>query len=330
MNTAVVILNWNGLQLLKTFLPSVVAHADNAKVYVIDNASSDDSVAYLKKQYPEIEIIQNPENTGFAGGYNRGLKFVKEKYWILLNSDVEVTPNWIAPLIACLDSSPEVAAVQPKIKSYREKNKFEYAGAAGGLLDQLAYPYCRGRIFDTLEEDTQQYDENCRIMWASGACFAVKKEVFLNLGGFDEDYFAHQEEIDLCWRMHNFGYHIYYAYQSQVYHLGGGTLNYDNPQKTYLNFRNSLYNIIKNTPQRTKQLILQRFLLDVLASLKFLTKLEFKHFLAVYKAYFSMMLTYSTINQKRKNTFNSAKYYSVKSIVWHRYFLGRKHESSIK
>ncbi|MGO1751680.1 MAG: glycosyltransferase family 2 protein [Psychroflexus sp.] len=330
MKTAVVILNWNGRKLLKEFLPSVVSHSQGAKIYVIDNASIDDSVSFLKKEFPEVFIIQNKENYGFAGGYNHGLKHVKEKYWVLLNSDVEVTPNWITPLIKTLESSPNIAAVQPKIKSYLEKNKFEYAGAAGGLLDKLAYPYCRGRIFDIVEEDHQQYDENCRIMWASGACFAVKKEIYENLGGFDEDYFAHQEEIDLCWRMHNFGFEIWYTFESEVFHLGGGTLNYNNPRKTYLNFRNSLYNIIKNTPKHTNFLILQRFMLDVLASLKFLFAFQIKNFFTVYKAYFSMILNFNKMKNKRKNTFSDVKYYKIKSIVWHRYFKGRNHESSIK
>lgn len=330
MNTAVVILNWNGLKLLEEFLPSVVAHSQNAKIYVIDNASTDSSVSFLKKKFPEVSIIQNNENYGFAGGYNHGLKQVKEKYWILLNSDVEVTPNWINPLIETLESSSQIAAVQPKIKSYKERNKFEYAGAAGGFLDKLAYPYCRGRIFNVIEEDHQQYDENCRIMWASGACFAVKNEIFENLGGFDEDYFAHQEEIDLCWRMHNFGYEVWYTSDSEVFHLGGGTLDYNNPRKTYLNFRNSLYNIIKNTSQQTNWLILQRFLLDILASFKFILDFQFKNFLAVYKAYYTMSLNYKAIKNKRKNTSINRKYYKIKSIVWHRYFKGKKYESSIE
>lgn len=321
MKTAVVILNWNGRKLLEEFLPSVVSHSQEAKIYVIDNASTDDSVSFLKKEFPEVFIIQNKENFGFAGGYNHGLKQVEEKYWILLNSDVEVTPNWISPLIKTLESSSKIAAVQPKIKSYLEKNKFEYAGAAGGLLDKLAYPYCRGRIFDIVEEDNQQFDENCRIMWASGACFAVKKEVYENLGGFDEDYFAHQEEIDLCWQMHNFGYEIWYAFESEVFHLGGGTLNYNSPRKTYLNFRNSLYNIIKNTPKYTYLLILQRFMLDIVASFKFLIAFQVKNFFAVYKAYFSILLNFNKMKSKRKNTFNHTKYYSIKSIVWHRYFM---------
>lgn len=329
MKTAVVILNWNGQKLLEKFLPSVVSHSQEAKIYVIDNSSTDNSISFLKKKFPEVFIIQNKENYGFAGGYNHGLKQVNEKNWILLNSDVEVTPNWIAPLISKLESSSRIAAVQPKIKSYLEKNKFEYAGAAGGLLDKLAYPYCRGRIFDITEEDHQQYDENCRIMWASGACFAVKKEIYENLGGFDEDYFAHQEEIDLCWRMHNFGFEIWYAFESEVFHLGGGTLNYNNPRKTYLNFRNSIYNIIKNTSKHTNLLILQRFMLDVLASLKFLFAFQIKNFLAVYKAYLSILLNFNKIKNKRKNTFNDVKYYSIKSIVWHRYFKRRKHEHSI-
>ncbi|MGO2102992.1 MAG: glycosyltransferase family 2 protein [Psychroflexus halocasei] len=330
MNTAVVILNWNGLKLLEEFLPSVVAHSQNAKIYVIDNASTDSSVSFLKKKFPEVSIIQNNENYGFAGGYNHGLKHVKEKYWILLNSDVEVTPNWITPLIKTLESSPNIAAVQPKIKSFLEKNKFEYAGAAGGLLDKLAYPYCRGRIFDNIEEDHQQYDENCRIMWASGACFAVKREIYDNLGGFDEDYFAHQEEIDLCWRMRNFGYEIWYTFESEVFHLGGGTLNYNNPRKTYLNFRNSLYNIIKNTQKHTKRLLITRFLLDVLASFKFLIAFQIKNFFAVYKAYFSMLLNFKLMKSKRKDTFSCDNYYKVRSIVWHRYFKRIIHESSIK
>ncbi|QSS96710.1 glycosyltransferase family 2 protein [Psychroflexus sp. ALD_RP9] len=318
--TAVAILNWNGKNLLQRFLPSLTKYSKEASIYVIDNASTDDSILFLKENYPEVNIIKNKHNFGFAGGYNEGLKLIKEDYLILLNNDVEVTKNWIPPLIKLLQTQAKVAAVQPKLKDLNKPDYFEYAGAAGGFIDQLGYPFCRGRLFNELEKDKGQYNDTIEIFWASGACFAVKREIFMNLGGFDEDYFAHQEEIDLCWRFKNFGYKIMYTANSQVYHLGGGSLNAQNPKKTFLNFRNSLFNIIKNTPKRITRLIILRILIDSLAVIYFLFKLQLKHAFAVVEAYISFFKLYSNIKHKRREVFSSEQYFKVKSIVWHKFF----------
>ena len=318
--TAIAILNWNGKNLLKRFLPSLTKYSKEANIYVIDNASTDDSILFLKENYPELKIIENKQNFGFAGGYNEGLKLIKEDYLILLNNDVEVTKNWIPPLIELLQTKAEVAAVQPKLKDLNKPDYFEYAGAAGGFIDQLGYPFCRGRLFDELEKDKGQYNDTCEIFWASGACLALKRQVFMNLGGFDEDYFAHQEEIDLCWRFKNFGYKIMYTPNSQVYHLGGGSLNAQNPKKTFLNFRNSLFNLVKNAPKKLTILIISRVLIDSSAILYFAFKLQLKHALAIVSAYVSFIKLYSKIKSKRREVFSSEKYFRVKSIVWHKFF----------
>ena len=318
--TAIAILNWNGKNLLKRFLPSLTKYSKEANIFVIDNASTDDSILFLKENYPELNIIKNKQNFGFAGGYNEGLKLIKEDYLILLNNDVEVTKNWIPPLIELLQTKAEVAAVQPKLKDLNKPDYFEYAGAAGGFIDQLGYPFCRGRLFDELEKDKGQYNDTCEIFWASGACLALKRQVFMNLGGFDEDYFAHQEEIDLCWRFKNFGYKIMYTPNSQVYHLGGGSLNAQNPKKTFLNFRNSLFNLVKNAPKKLTILIISRVLIDSSAILYFAFKLQLKHSLAIVSAYVSFIKLYSKIKSKRREVFSSEKYFRVKSIVWHKFF----------
>lgn len=284
-SVAVVILNWNGKKHLKTFLPSVVRYSQKATIYVADNASTDDSIDFLKKEYPEISIIQNEENGGFAQGYNEALQSVEEDYYILLNSDVEVSENWIEPLIRGMEESENIVIAQPKIKSYLEKNKFEYAGAAGGMIDQLGYPFCRGRIFSELEVDNKQYDDNCEVFWASGACFFIKSAIFHQLGGFDSSYFAHMEEIDLCWRAKNQGYRIFYFGESTVYHLGGGTMQNSNPKKTFLNFRNSLLTLYKNNSSFTLLKIFYRLLLDGLAFFKVLIDSGFSHALSILKAH---------------------------------------------
>ncbi|MFV0237108.1 MAG: glycosyltransferase family 2 protein, partial [Flavobacteriales bacterium] len=245
MKIAIVILNWNGKKLLAQFLPSVIQNSLKSDVYVIDNASEDDSVSFLRRYYPSIQLIQNKENYGFSKGYNEGLKLIKAEIVCLLNSDVEVTENWIAPIQKLFEKDQNIAVVQPKLLDYKKRTHFEYAGAAGGFLDYLGYPFCRGRIFDTLEEDLGQYDDEMEIFWASGAAFFIRKQIFDEVGGFDEDYFAHQEEIDLCWRVKNRGYKVFYTHESLVFHLGGATLSNMNSQKTFLNFRNSLFNLLK-------------------------------------------------------------------------------------
>ena len=321
MTTAVVILNWNGRSLLEQFLPSVVKHSAEATVYIADNASTDDSISFVAEHYPQVKIIQNKENGGYAKGYNDALAEVKEDIFILLNSDVEVTPHWLEPIENMFTSSPEVAVIQPKILDYKKKTHFEYAGAAGGFIDRLGYPYCRGRIFNTLEKDEGQYDDDQEIFWASGACLAVRSSVFEEVKGLDEAYFAHQEEIDLCWRIKNRGYECWYTSASNVYHLGGATLNAMNPKKTFYNFRNSLYNLLKNVSgAKAYLLIIIRMLLDAVAGIQFLIERKPKHFLAILKAHASFYGHFFHIQKKRSSINPSKRDNFLSSIVW-KYFI---------
>ena len=270
-NTAIVILNWNGESLLKEFLPNAIKHSPDADIVVVDNFSSDNSVELLKKEFPSVKLLQLSSNYGFAGGYNRALKLLDYEFVILLNSDASPAENWLNPLLNALKEDDQIAIAVPKIKDYKSSSKFEYAGAAGGFIDYLGYPFCRGRIFDVVEEDVFQYEDSIEVFWASGAAFAIKRELFLQIGGFDEGFFAHQEEIDLCWRINNMGFKIVYMPQSVVYHLGGATLSSSNPHKTYLNFRNNLLMILKNYPSnKLYHILLLRFILDGIAGLKFL------------------------------------------------------------
>ncbi|PZD77240.1 glycosyltransferase family 2 protein [Mesonia sp. K7] len=325
MSIAIVILNWNGKDLLEKFLPSVTQFSPEATIYVADNASTDNSVAFVKENYPDVKIIINKVNGGYAKGYNDALKQVKEDIYILLNSDIEVTKGWLLPIKTLFESHPHVVAAQPKILDYKRKNYFEYAGAAGGFIDKMGYPFCRGRIFDTIEEDQGQYDTEIPIFWASGACLAVRREVFEKLNGFDEDYFAHQEEIDLCWRIHNLGYQIFYTPKSKVYHVGGATLNTLNPKKTFYNFRNSLYNLLKNAPESRKYfLIFTRFCLDGLAGIQFLAQGKPKHCWAIINAHVSFYQNFTKIRRKAKTSgCNTTTYAKVNAIVWH-YFVENK------
>ncbi|EAZ94525.1 b-glycosyltransferase, glycosyltransferase family 2 protein [Flavobacteria bacterium BAL38] len=317
---AVVILNWNGAKLLEQFLPSVIAFSNEATIYVADNASTDDSIEVIQNQFPLVKIIQNTDNFGFAKGYNEAFKFVEEEYYALVNSDIEVTENWLAPILNIFETQAETAIIQPKLLDFKKKSHFEYAGGAGGFIDQFGYPFCRGRIFDTVEEDKNQYDDEIDIFWATGACFFIRKEVYRKLNGFDDDFFAHQEEIDLCWRAFNLGYKAKYTSKSIVYHVGGATLNEGNPRKTFLNFRNSLLMLTKNLPKNQLfSIIFSRLCLDGLAGIQFILKGKFKHFWAIIKAHFAF---YSLVNQfykKRANNQNE-KYYKIKSIVY-RYFI---------
>jgi hypothetical protein len=324
---AIVILNWNGKQLLEKFLPSIVKYSDFefAEIYVADNASTDDSVAFLKQAYPQIKIIQNTINGGFAKGYNDALKHVDADIYALVNSDIEVTEGWLNPVIATFENEPNTAIIQPKILDHKNKNKFEYAGAAGGFIDKFGYPYCRGRIFSELETDVNQFNDATEIFWASGACFFIRSSVFHELNGFDEDYFAHQEEIDLCWRANNSAKTIKYVGSSTVYHVGGATLREANPRKTFLNFRNSLFSLVKNLPEnKLIAVVLARLLLDAFAGLKFLAELKPMHFMAILKAHFSFYSHLSKMLKKRKKSANRADYYKVKSIVWQYFVLGKK------
>lgn len=321
MKVAVVILNWNGRALLEEFLPSVVRNSPEAEIYVADNASTDDSVSFLEENFPLVKIIRNKENGGFAKGYNDALKHLEEDIFVLLNSDVEVTENWLPPLLVEFSKDLQLAALQPKILDYRKRNYFEYAGAAGGFVDALGYPYCRGRLFETLEEDKGQYDDTIEVLWATGACMAIRREDYLRAGGFDEDFFAHQEEIDLCWRLFNSGRKIKAVGTSKVFHLGGGTLNSMHPRKTFFNFRNSLMAMVKNAP--SKMLFLKlflRLLLDGVAGLRFLIQLKPQHTLAIIRAHGSFYSHFGNMWKKRKKLPQSRKYYTINSVL-SRYFI---------
>jgi len=319
MKIAVVILNWNGEKLLEQFLPSIVNYSPEADIYVADNASTDDSVSYLKAFFPTVKIIQNDSNLGFAEGYNEALKHVNSDIFALVNSDIEVTENWLKPIIETFENEPKTAIIQPKLLDFKRKKYFEYAGAAGGFIDKYGYPYCRGRIFETLEKDNGQYDDNCEIFWASGACFFIRSSVYKELKGFDADFFAHQEEIDLCWRAFNKGHKIKYNSQSVVYHVGGATLQQGNPMKTFLNFRNSLLMLLKNLPKnRLHWILFCRFVLDGVAGIQFLFQGKFQHFWAILKAHFSFYSLYS-VHYKKRDFFQSEKYYKIKSIVFQYY-----------
>ncbi len=289
---AVVILNWNGKHFLEEFLPSVLKTTySNADIYVADNGSTDDSIAYLNAHYPQVKQIINDQNYGFASGYNVALKDVEADYFVLLNSDVEVTPAWIEPVVKVLQADESIAVCQPKILAYKQKDHFEYAGAAGGYLDMFGYAFCRGRFFDICEEDKGQYDAYSEIFWAAGAAMFVKADVFKSLAGFDGDFFAHMEEIDLCWRIKRAGYHIMYCPDSVVYHLGGGTLPQGNPRKTYLNFRNNLIMLFKNLPFWQLLLLLPiRLGLDIVAAIKAIIDGQSADCKAILKAQFHFLI----------------------------------------
>ncbi|HTM99589.1 MAG TPA: glycosyltransferase family 2 protein [Pedobacter sp.] len=300
-SVAVVILNWNGKALLERFLPSVVASKyANLQVIVGDNASTDSSVAYVKSNFPTVRILENEENYGFAGGYNKILSNVEADYFVLLNSDVEVPVNWIQPLIDFMETDEKIAVAQPKIKWQQQKNQFEYAGAAGGFMDLHAFPFCRGRIFDQVENDNGQYESTIDIFWASGAAFFIKSKAWKEVNGLDADLFAHMEEIDLCWRLKNLGYRIACCPKTEVYHLGGGTLNANNPYKTYLNFRNNLIIMQKNLPlEDAYARIFIRIWLDFAAWIQFLLKGKPAFTLAISKAHFHFFRDIRRNAQKR-------------------------------
>ncbi|MEI6866690.1 glycosyltransferase family 2 protein [Flavicella sp.] len=322
MKIAVVILNWNGKKLLEQFLPSIIKFSKNADIYIADNASTDKSISFVKKKFPVINIISNPENGGYAKGYNDALKKIDAPLYALVNSDVEVTENWLQPILQEFKNNPKTAIVQPKILDYKNKDKFEYAGAAGGYLDLLGYPYCRGRIFNVLEKDKGQYNDTSLINWASGACFFIKSEIYHQLNGFDEDYFAHQEEIDLCWRASNLGYDIKYVGTSTIYHIGGATLDESNSYKTFLNFRNSLYSLVKNLPSnKVFVFVLLRMILDAIAGFRFILQGRLSHMIAIIKSHFSFYGNLRKMLSKRTFKHNNLKYYNTTSIVWSHFIL---------
>ena len=316
---SVVILNWNGKYFLEKFLPSVYNSTyPNIEFVVGDNASTDDSISFIQENYPKVRIVENDKNYGFAGGYNKVLDQVEAEYYILLNSDVEVTPSWIEPVIAMMVKD-NYAAAQPKIRAYHKKSHFEHAGAAGGYIDYLGYPFCRGRLLHIAEEDLGQYDDEKEIFWATGAALFIKAEIWKKAQGFDTDFFAHMEEIDLCWRLKRMGYKIGYCPSSIVYHVGGGTLNTSNPKKTYLNFRNNLFMLQKNLPLGQSILVISiRFWLDLLALIQFLVKGKAKDAWAISRAHQAFFINFFKNSKKRKKY--SAKENKIgvykKSIIW--------------
>jgi GT2 family glycosyltransferase len=286
IDLGILILNYNGLHFLKEFLPQIINTSNNYPIIIGDNASTDGSIVYLQTHFPQVRCIEFKDNLGYAEGYNQLIQQVTHEYLVIMNSDISTTDNWLAPLITFLQENPNTAAVQPKIKSHKKPDYFEYAGASGGYIDQYGYPYCRGRVFETLEKDQGQYDDQKQVFWASGACFAIRKRAFDEAGGFDGEFFAHMEEIDLCWRLQKLGHEIYVVPESEVYHVGGGTLDYQNPFKTYLNFRNGLFLLAKNLPpnERTKT-IRTRMLLDGLSAVYFMLQGKFKLVKAVVDAH---------------------------------------------
>lgn len=335
---AVVILNYNGREYLERFLPTVLRHTDgNFEVIIADNGSTDDSLAYLAAHYPELQHIDLKTNYGFAEGYNQALQQVDAPYFLLLNSDVEVTPGWLEPLVELMERDPSVGAVQPKILAYLERDKFEYAGAAGGWLDNLGYPFCRGRIFSVTEVDKGQYDDLQEVFWATGAAFLVRAALFKQLGGFDGDYFAHSEEIDLCWRIKRAGYKVMARPRSIVYHVGGGTLSYNTPRKAFLNFRNSLFTLVKNeTASRLSWILPARLLLDGVAGLLFLSQGKFQHITAIVRAHWSFFGQLAHVWKKRRASQDRIAKVSIanrpnlsgrykKSIVWAFYARNRQY-----
>lgn len=323
---AVVILNWNGREYLRKFLPSVLANSRGvAEIIIADNASTDSSIEFLQDNYPQLRIITNRTNGGFARGYNEALAEVDADYFVLLNSDIEVTPHWIEPVIKLMDSDTTIAACQPKLRSYTDQEKFEYAGAAGGFIDKFGYPFCRGRIFQHIETDHGQYNDAIEIFWATGACMFVRADLYRQFGGFDEDFFAHMEEIDFCWRLKNGGYKIMYCPDSIVYHVGGGTLPKKSSQKTYLNFRNNISLLYKNLPSHLLfPIFAVRFPLDAIAALKFLVDGGFGDFYAVLRAHLYFYRHFPVLRRKRKQFTQSMVHGIYKGNLVKEHFINKK------
>lgn len=308
-STAVIILNYNGARLLRQFLPGVIRYSQSAQIVVADNASTDESRELLKKEFPEVRCIELERNYGYSGGYNRALQVADAEYCVLLNSDVEVTDGWLQPMVSLLDNHPEIAAVQPKILSYNNREYFEYAGAGGGFLDALGYPFCRGRVFDHLEKDFGQYNDTREIFWASGACLMIRRKVYEELGGLNEDFFAHMEEIDLCWRIIRRGFRVYYCGSSTIYHIGAGTLAYGHPRKIYLNFRNNLRMLVYHLP--ASQLVWKlplRLALDWIAALRFLLRGKVRTFTSVLRAQANLAFHFRKVFITRKELSRALPY----------------------
>jgi GT2 family glycosyltransferase len=335
---AIVILNWNGAKLLRQFLPSVIKFSTNGftDIVVADNGSSDNSLSILQNEFPSVRVLNLKQNFGFAHGYNEALKQIEADYFVILNSDVEVTSGWLDSPISLMESDATIGAIQPKILSYNQKTHFEYAGAAGGFIDRFGYPFCRGRIFNVVETDHGQYDHAIDLFWASGACMFVRSGLFREAGGFDADFWAHMEEIDLCWRLKNRGHRVVYTPKSTVYHLGGGTLSYDNPQKLYLNFRNNLWLLYKNLPANQLFYILSiRMILDAVAALKLLAEFNLNGIRSVLKAHYHFYCSLPKLQRKRKQAGKDGHFIQPaeklpRSIVYQFYVRKRKRFGEIK
>jgi len=338
LKTAIVILNWNGIEYLKKFLEGVVNNSNvpGTAIYLADNGSTDGSVEWAIHNFPGVNTLKLNKNHGFAGGYNLALSQIEAEYYLLLNSDIEVTDGWLLPLLNHMDSNPDVASCQPKIRSFYNKEYFEYAGAAGGYIDKYGYTYCRGRIFDKTEPDTGQYDSITDIFWSSGACMLVRADAWKKCQGFDTDFFAHMEEIDLCWRFSKAGYRVSIIPESIVYHVGGGSLPYDSPFKTYLNFRNSLFLLYKNLPDKNFRITLfNRKILDAIAAVKFLLSGKFGSVISVFRAHIDYYISSEDLKTKREDVKklqvnHIPKNILNKSIVFEFYVKGRKTYNSLK
>lgn len=330
---AIVILNWNGKELLSSFLPKVIEYSPEADIVVADNSSTDDSISFLQENFPSVKIVQNKENGGFAKGYNDALQFIDSELFVLLNSDVEVTPGWLTPLLECMED-PSIGGCQPKIRAFDKRTMFEYAGACGGYIDRNYFPFCRGRILHHIEEDQGQYDSTTEVFWVSGAAFVVRAALFREVGGFDTAFFAHMEEIDLCWRIKKRGHRLLVVPSSIVYHVGGGTLSYNSPRKVYLNFRNNLRMIVKNHEGWIFPALFTRMSLDGIAGVRFLVRGEFTHFWSVLNAHFSLYKNLGKLWKQRKEIqqsitkSNSAGLYTG-SILWAVYFKGIRRFSEL-
>jgi GT2 family glycosyltransferase len=329
----VVILNWNGVELLEQFLPPLIRHTDPelADIWVADNGSTDSSLELIRNDFPSIQVIELGENLGFAEGYNRALARIDTKYFVLLNSDVEVTEYWLQPMHRAMNENPELGACGPKIRSWHRREAFEHAGAAGGFLDKYGYPFCRGRIFNVLEDDEGQFDDNADLHWASGACLMIRADLYMKAGGLDPFFFAHMEEIDLCWRIKSMGYRIRFCHMSAVFHVGGATLPSNNHRKTYLNFRNNIILLYKNLPyNRLFRVMFPRFVLDGISLAQFLVRFEFRNFTAVIRAHASLLRQIRRVRQLRRKNFEICRpamhpeMYN-KSIVYSFFIKGRKY-----
>jgi GT2 family glycosyltransferase len=322
MKIAIVVINWNGLELLKKYLKKIINNSPDQNVYLIDNNSKDESIKYVRENHNDVKIISLVKNYGFAEGYNIGIQQVKEDYICIINNDVEVTKDWLNPIKERFKDYPN-SIIQPKILDINNTNYFEYAGAAGGFIDKYGYPYCRGRIFYSIEEDNNQYLDK-EIFWSSGACMFVSKKIFTEIGGFDKTFFAHMEEIDFCWRAFNHGYSVHFISSSKVYHEGAATIKM-NYKKTYLNYRNSLFMLTKNLPLESLiSTLIIRLIMDIISSFRFLVHGEISNFLSVYRAHFDYFIKVKKLLRDRNSNLNKPNYFKINRIVYKYYILGKK------